>query len=102
MTTISTCRPCTENPNKCIEPFYVCDRVCDCPESCSDETNCITTTQPPCDQFICDAIALTSKKCLNKTRVCDAIQDCLDNSDENPEICGNKSININLKTYFFH
>lgn len=65
----------------------MCDHTCDCGFNCSDEVNCFSTTAGPCIQFLCDLELNSQRKCLNHSRVCDGIQDCFDNSDENPDKC---------------
>ncbi|XP_064646344.1 low-density lipoprotein receptor-related protein 1-like isoform X2 [Lineus longissimus] len=88
------------NDGECIPGIWLCDREVDCGDSSDEQPiqSCNSTgTQSPTnqcepDKFGCNSTALVFQ-CFERMDVmCDGIKDCMDNSDETAEECGNRPI----------
>ncbi|CAF4315381.1 unnamed protein product [Rotaria sp. Silwood2] len=85
---LATCTLKCKGSDVCILPEQICDKKCDCFETCSDEQDCVMPTPPPCSQFKCDVTKRNPiGKCLNLTRICDGYPDCVDKTDEPEDLC---------------
>jgi len=78
---------------KCIQSSWRCDNTPDCHDS-SDEFNCTTSTTACTDsEFSC-----ANGNCVDLDLVCDKIDDCGDNSEEEQQLCHNRTDGI-VETY---
>ncbi|ROT81972.1 hypothetical protein C7M84_024882 [Penaeus vannamei] len=79
-----TCRSDDQGPRTCDDgTTYACfcDGVRECPRG-EDEAECGASGCRQ-DQFSCD----DDTQCIESSQVCDGVQDCFDNADEDPAKC---------------